>query len=207
MNMRAFTLLELLVSIAIISFSVVVLFGIVLGVIRSGESIQKGADREATMLFITYQIKRELESVYFCPGKCGVYLEEMGFFGRPYDRLIFTTLQSGLHQEIEYSFEIPEGSKEDVADMIKRVDREIGDDFFQGGYPLKILDGVKEFDVKIFANGSWHERWSPQDGPIQFIQISGAIKYGNSERRFRMFVEPMAENVLGTTGVIQRPQN
>ncbi len=206
MRAKGFTLIELLVSIVIISFSITVLFGIVLGIIRSGESIQKGVDREATLLYITYQIKRELESVYFCPNNCGIYLEEMGFFGRPYDRLIFTTLHSGLHQEIEYSFEVPKDSKEDTADMIKRIDKSLGEDLFQGGYPLKILDGVREFDVKLFANGTWHERWNPQNGPVQFIQISGAIKYGNTEKRFRLFVEPMSENILGTTGIIQKPR-
>lgn len=45
MRAKGFTLIELLVSIVIISFSITVLFGIVLGIIRSGESIQKGVDR------------------------------------------------------------------------------------------------------------------------------------------------------------------
>lgn len=202
---RAFTLLELLVSLAIVSFSVTVLFGIVLGVMRAGESIQKSTDREATLLYITYQLKRELESLYFCPHGCGVHLEEMGFFGRSYDKLIFTTLRSGLHEEIEYSFELPRESKDDTANMIKRVDRSLDGDPMQGGYPLTILEGVKEFDVKVFANGTWHERWSTQNGAVQFLQISFVIKYGNSERKLRMFVEPVAEALVGAVGVIQTP--
>lgn len=206
MRIKAFTLIELLISIAIVSFSITVLFGIVLGVMRSGETIQKGVDREATLIFITYQLKRELESVYFCPAKCGIYLEEMGFFGKPFDKLVFTTIQSGLHQEIEYSFELPEEVKDDTAYMIKRIDKKIDGDFLKGGYPLKVLDGVKEFDVKVFAGGTWHERWSPQNGPVQFIQISGAIKYGASERKFRLFVEPKAENIIGTIGILQIPR-
>lgn len=201
----AFTLIELLISIAIISFGITVLFGIVLGTLRSSETIQQSTERESTLLYIMHQLKRELESAYFCPQKCGVYLEEMGFFGRTYDRLIFTTMIAGFHEEVEYSFGIPKDVKDDTTHMVKRVDRKLDGDLLRGGYSLKILEGVREFDVKVFANGTWHERWNPNDGRIQFVQISGAIKYGNTERRFRMFVEPMAEDLFGVTGIHQRP--
>ncbi len=228
---QAFTLLELLISIFIVSIGLVALFGIVVTTLMSRSTIEEGADREVTALLIMNEMKRELESIYACP-QCSFVVEEMGFFGKPFDRLIFSTYY-GQEKEVEYRFELPRGdkSRSDTTVMLKRVGRrsrnnEVG----SGGYTLKVLDGIKEFDVRVFSGGVWHERLNLKGSAPQIIDIKMVIEYGSGDRKrgtgkvevgrgetgrgdigrgdreIRLLVEPRYEQVMGGRGVLLTPK-
>lgn len=210
--LSSFTLIEILVSIMVVSFSLAILFGIVISTLESKKIIEKGVDREVTTALVVRELKRELESLYFSGGKGGgLYVEELGYFGRPFDRLIFTTYYGGEHREIEYTFEPEEeGEDENTARMIKRVDRKLDGDIKTGGYPLEVLSGVKMFDVRIYNNGSWHERWNLPDGVPDLIEITIAVSgMGNKkitagaeaqEKVIRLFVEVGRKKLIGGKG-------
>lgn len=211
-SFASFTLIEVLISIMVVSFSLTILFGIVITTLESKKAIEKGVDREVTTALVIRELKRELESLYFSGGKGGgLYVEELGYFGRPFDRLIFTTYYGGEHREIEYTFEPEEEGEGNTARMIKRVDRDLDGDIKTGGYPLEILSGVKMFDVRIFNNGSWHERWNLGDGIPDFIEITLAVSgvagkkklisgEESSEKVIRLFVEVGRKNLIGGKG-------
>ena len=210
-SFASFTLIEVLVSIMVVSFSLAILFGIVITTLESKKMIEEGVDREVTTALVVRELKRELESLYFSGGKGGgLYVEELGYFGRPFDRLIFTTYYGGEHREIEYTFEPEEEGEENTARMIKRVDRNLDGDIKTGGYPLEVLSGVKMFDVRIFNNGSWHERWDLPDGVPDLIEITIAVSgIGKKnltagaeaqEKVIRLFVEVGRKKLIGGKG-------
>ncbi len=202
---RSFTLIELIVSILVVSIGLVVLFGIVLGTIRTRETIEKNSEREVSVLFVINELRKEIESLIACP-KCRFILEEQGFFGRPFDRLMFVTYYGGDVREIEYFFEMEEsgdGVAGNTCRMIKRVNKNLNIE--HGGYSLQILDGIKEFNVRVFADGMWHERWSGVGMIPKFLEISLVFKYGQGERELRFFVEPKSEEILGGVGTIIKP--
>lgn len=201
---RAFTLVEVLVSIFIVSFSLAVLFGIVINTLNSREFIEKGADREVSVLFVMNELKREIESLYYCGIKCGFILQEVGYFGRPFDDIAFTTYYGG-HKEIEYFFEPEKGS--DTAVMFKRVDLKLDGDLKSGGVAVKVVEGIKTFDVRVFGDKGWQERWNQQDGVPKFLEINAEFKYGRDKtRKLRMIVEVRHKDIIGGKGVIITPQ-
>jgi hypothetical protein len=200
----------------VVSFSLTILFGIVVATLQSRKSIEEGVDREVTATFLVRELKREFESLYFSGGKGGgLFIEEMGYFGKPLDHIIFTTYYGGGHREIEYRFEPEEGTS-NTARMIKRVDRNLDGDIKSGGYPLEVMRGVKMFDVRVFAKGSWHERWNPSDGLPDLIEINMIVegissslatakstdttKSREKDKSVRIFIEVRGKQIIGEKG-------
>jgi len=198
-----FTLIEVIVSVFLVSFGIVVLFGVVFSMLNYRDFIEKSADRESTAIYVLNELKREFESVYYCKG-CGFILQEMGFFGRPFDGIIFTTYYGGAHKEIEYVFEQEKGKE--TARLLKRIDNKLDGDLKRGGFFVPILEGIKSFDVKAFGDKGWQERWDQTDGIPKFIEINLSVEYGKGkERSFRIFVEPKHKDIIGGKGVLVTP--
>jgi hypothetical protein len=198
-----FTLIEVIVSVFLVSFGIVVLFGVVFSMLNYRDFIEKSADRESTAIYVLNELKREFESVYSCKG-CGFILQEMGFFGRPFDNIIFTTYYGGTHKEIEYVFEQEKGKE--TARLLKRIDNKLDGDLRRGGFFVPILEGIRSFDVKAFGDKGWQERWDQADGIPKFIEINLSVEYGKGkERNFRIFVEPKHKDVIGGKGVLITP--
>jgi type II secretory pathway component PulJ len=201
--LKGFTLIEVIVSVFLVSFGIVVLFGILFSMINYRDVIEKSADREATAIYVLNEFRREFESLYYCT-KCGFILQEMGFFGKPFDSVIFTTYYGGTHKEIEYVFEQEKGKE--TARLLKRIDNKLDGDLKRGGFFVPILEGIKSFDVKAFGDKGWQERWDQQDGIPKFIEVNLSLEYGkNKERNFRIFVEPRHKDIIGGRGVLITP--
>ena len=174
----SFTLIELLISLAAFSFILVTLF---LGITTSYESklrAGKLSKTYSTAWTVLNTMKKEMESIYYSRGTAGFILEEGGYFGNVYDRIIFTTLFKG-HEEVEYFIE-PDTEKA-TGILKKRLDKKIDGNLRTGGLSLPIIENVTKFDVRVFDGNLWYERWDEQNGTPEVIEIKLEVKEGGEK--------------------------
>jgi general secretion pathway protein J len=201
-----FTLLEVLIALAITSFIVTALYGTFFLSQKAIDSIDDSLIRLQEARTVVDNLKRELESAYHLSGsEYPVFrLEDRDFYGRSASRITFTTfspLTAGL-AKISYNLEENDGKlmlKKSISSAFpsktKTKDMELAEDIHSFSIEVKFKDKwVKTWDSKT-TNGI------PEDVRIA-ITFFTENKDAKKEGEETVSVFDVAKPMIGKTNVL-----
>jgi general secretion pathway protein J len=170
-----FTLIEVLISISILAFITLLLYGAFAALKRSKDGLARVQDRQREARMAMARITRELQSAYLsahAPLNQAMLVQKTQFKGErgtPADRLDFTAfanrrLDRNTHvsDQCELSYygdSNPDGSG--TIDLVRRVDTEIDLEPDKGGKVEVLATDIDLFNLEYMdaMSGQWQETW------------------------------------------------
>jgi general secretion pathway protein J len=172
---RGFTLLEVLISIAILAAITSLLFGAFSALKRSKDGLSRVQDRQREGRLAMARITRELQSAYLSahmPLNQALLVQKTIFKserGTPADRLDFTAFanrrldkNSHVSDQCELSyFGSPNPDGSGTTDLVRRIDTELDLDPTRGGKIEVLATDIDLFDLQYLdaQTGQWQESW------------------------------------------------
>ena len=198
----AFTLLEVILAVALCALIMSLIYGVVISTIHASEQIEQitqGSEVGPAIL----SLMREDLGAAFLPGKDQDYFVGQSRAGR--DRLDFVSSspvyaaesagsEPKIHSVSEIGYQVKE-SREDGLVLYRRVDPFVDAEPLRGGR-LIALAPVTSFKVTYFENGAWVDSWASSKHENQLpssIKIELKMKLPDSAAK-----EGVAEKTFST---------
>jgi general secretion pathway protein J len=220
---RGFTLVEVLISIAILAAITALLFGAFSSLKRSKDGLSRLQDRQREARMAMSRITRELQSAYLSahmPLNQALLVQKTIFKserGTPADRLDFTAFanqrldrDSHVSDQCELSYygsPNPDGSGS--IDLVRRVDSTIDLEPTRGGKVEVLATDIDLFDLQYLdaQTGQWQESWDtsqttgqPDRLPLQvrviLVMNGGARASADRSRGTIRLVTKVGLNIL-----------
>lgn len=172
---RGFTLVELLVAIAILSFISVLIYNAFASMKRSREGVERLQDRYREGRLAMARITRELQSAYIslhAPILASLLVQRTAFIGTtgtPADRLDFASFSnrrldrnSHVSDQCELSyFGSPNPEQPGITDLARRVSTTLDLDPKKGGRVEVMATDIDLFDLQYLdpLTGNWLDTW------------------------------------------------
>lgn len=170
-----FTLIEVIISIAILAAITSLLFGAFAALKRSKDGLSRVQDRQREARLAMARITRELQSAYLSahmPLNQALLVQKTIFKserGTPADRLNFTAfankrLDKNAHVsdqcELSY-FGSPNPDGSGTTDLVRRIDTELDLEPDKGGKVEVLATDIDLFDLEYLdaQSGEWQESW------------------------------------------------
>jgi general secretion pathway protein J len=174
-SVRGFTLLELLIAIAILASISLIIYGAFAGMKNTRDGLQRVSDRYREGRIAMSRISQELQSAYLSahmPINAQLAVVQTAFIGTrgtPADRVDFNSfayrrLDRDAHEsdqaEISY-FGASDPKKEGVTDLVRRVSPRLDLDPQKGGRVEVLATDIDLFDLQYLdaLTGQWTETW------------------------------------------------
>lgn len=170
-----FTLIEVLISIAILAAITSLLFGAFSALKRSKDGLSRVQDRQREARLAMARITRELQSAYLSahmPLNQALLVQKTIFKGErgtPADRVDFTAFankrldkNSHVSDQCELSyFGSPNPDGSGTTDLVRRIDTEIDLEPTKGGKIEVLATDIDLFDLQYLdaQTGQWQETW------------------------------------------------
>jgi general secretion pathway protein J len=180
---RGFTLIELMIAIAIMSAMLAALYGSFLladrALVQVGESSLK---LQESCAFVD-TLKRELESVRYSPDNsfCVFKMNDRDFYGRQASSLTMTTttpLMKGL-AKINYAIEERDGSLVITKSMVSAFSREAEEN------RVDLVEDIESFTLQAKYQDTWVKTWDSslsKDAPAEVkITLTMRMKSNKEE--------------------------
>lgn len=187
---RGMTLLEVLVSIAIVAMIGTLLYGAFHGMSRSQTNMSEVNDRHHQGRAALARMARELSAAFLSAHEpFGAQLgsqqlvRQTAFIGsddRPADRLDFTSfshrrLRADAHEsdQNELSYFAARDPDSDNLDLVRRESKYIDDDPAHGGIVQVLAEDIAGFDVSFLdpLTGEWVETWDSTQPAAQLGRL------------------------------------
>ena len=207
--LRGFTLLEVLISIAILAFITSLLFGAFSALKRSKDGLSRVQDRQREGRLAMARMTRELQSAYLSahiPLNQQLMVQKTifkGDHGTPADRVDFTAFankrldkNSHVSDQCELSyFGSPNPDGSNTLDLVRRIDTTIDLEPTKGGRIEVLATDIDMFDLKFLdaQTGQWQETWDttqttgqPDRLPMQvriILVLNGGARSGAERGR------------------------
>ncbi len=206
---RGFTLIEVLISIAILAAITSLLFGAFSALKRSKDGLSRVQDRQREARLAMARITRELQSAYLSahmPLNQALLIQKTVFKserGTPADRLDFTAFanrrldkNSHVSDQCELSYfggSNPDGSG--TTDLLRRIDTQLDLEPDKGGKVEVLATDIDLFDLQYLdaQTGQWQESWDttqstgqPDRLPLQvrvILVLNGGARPGGDRSR------------------------
>ena len=172
---RGFTLIEVIISIAILAAITSLLFGAFSALKRSKDGLSRVQDRQREARLAMARITRELQSAYLSahiPLNQALQVQKTIFKserGTPADRLDFTAFanrrldkNSHVSDQCELSyFGMPNPDGSGTTDLVRRIDTELDLDPTRCGKIEVLATDIDLFDLQYLdaQTGQWQESW------------------------------------------------
>jgi general secretion pathway protein J len=174
-GLLGFTLIEVVISISILAFITMLLYGAFAALKRSKDGLARVQDRQREARLAMARITRELQSAYLsahAPLNQAMIQQKTQFKGErgtPADRLDFTAfanrrLDRNTHvsDQCELSYygdASPDGSGQ--TDLVRRVDTELDLEPGKGGRVEVLATDIDLFNLEYLdaLSGQWQETW------------------------------------------------
>lgn len=206
---RGFTLIEVLISIAILAAITSLLFGAFSALKRSKDGLSRVQDRQREGRLAMARITRELQSAYLSahiPLNQALLVQKTIFKserGTPADRLDFTAFanrrldrNSHVSDQCELAyFGSPNPDGSGTTDLVRRVDTELDLEPTKGGKVEVLATDIDLFDLQYLdaTTGQWQESWDttqstgqPDRLPLQvrvILVLNGGARSGSDRSR------------------------
>lgn len=174
-RLLGFTLIEVLISIAILASITSLLYGAFGALKRSKDGLSRVQDRQREARLAMARISRELQSAYLsahAPLNQALTVQKTQFKGErgtPADRLDFTAFahrrldrNSHVSDQCELSYygdPSPDGSGQ--TDLVRRIDTDLDLEPGKGGKVEVLATDIDLFNLEYLdaLSGEWQERW------------------------------------------------
>ncbi len=192
---RGFTLLELLVALALLVIIAAAVYGSYFSVIRGRDSALAGMEslRETTVTLAL--LRKEISSALFRSGDKRLFfvVEDRDQFGKPASNLSFTTLgmtrsgdtPSSDLRAVRYQTREKEGKL-----LLARSEKELFFDIDPQFYPQ--MEELEGFLVECYDSGKWVRSWDTALNARlpEAVRITLTVKDGDKSISYRTFVRP-----------------
>ena len=172
---RGLTLVEVLVSVAILAMIATLIYGTFDGLSRAKKGEAQRGDRARQARAALDRIAREMQSSYLSMHNPGVPILQtrvtayMARNGSPYDRVDFTAFahlrtereaKESDQAEISY-FALPDPDKDGKTDLVRREQTPPDMDPQRGGIVSVLCEDIESFDLRFFdpLTAQWIENW------------------------------------------------
>ena len=171
---RAFTLLELLVAVAVLSFITMLLYGAFSGMKRTRDGLARVQDRYREGRIGLGRIVRDLESAYLSghqPFNQGIVVQKTAFIGKtgtPGDRIDFNAFSnirrdrdSHVSDQIEVSYFSSESLDGSSTDLVRRTSEYPDEKPETGGRIDVLATDIDLFDLEYLdpTTSQWVDTW------------------------------------------------
>ncbi len=186
---HGFTLIEVLVAIAIISLIALLIYSAFAGMSRSRKNMLSVSGRYQAGRAAMQRIARELSSAYMSGHKNFMRLQnqpQTGMIakkGRP-DHIDFTAfahqrLQENRHEsdQSEIGYFCTRNRASGAFDLERRAARAIDSDLTRGGLVETLVEGVDEFELRYFdrVTNEWQESWDSTQPASQYGRLPSQV--------------------------------
>jgi general secretion pathway protein J len=204
-----FTLIEVIISIAILTAITSLLFGAFSALKRSKDGLSRVQDRQREARLAMARITRELQSAYLSahmPLNQALLVQKTIFKserGTPADRVDFTAFanhrldkNSHVSDQCELSyFGSPNPDGSGTTDLVRRIDTEIDLEPTKGGKVEVLATDIDLFDLQYLdaQTGQWQESWDTTQVtgqadrlPLQvrvILVLNGGVRSGADRSR------------------------
>jgi general secretion pathway protein J len=184
---RGFTLLEVLISIAILAMITSLLFGAFSALKRSKDGLTRLQDRQREGRLAMARMTRELQSAYLSahmPINTALLVQKTIFKGErgtPADRVDFTAFanarlerDSHVSDQCELSYYgSPNPDRSGTNDLVRRIDSSIDLDPTKGGKVEVLATDIDLFDLQYLdaQTGQWLEGWDTTQATGQLDRL------------------------------------
>jgi len=194
---RGFTLLELLIALALLSILSSAIYGTYFSLMRGRESATAGMESRRELRVTLDMLRRELSSVLYnrTNKRLHFVVEDRDIFGKPASTLDFTTIT------------VPSGSVLPTSDMVilryQPVEREkekkivLGrqvKDVFTTEDPVRYpqMEEVEGFLVECYDGGKWVKSWDTaiNMGLPKSVRVTVRVREGGKTVDFFTFATP-----------------
>ncbi len=190
-----FTLLELLVALALLVIIAAAVYGSYFTVIRGRDSATAGMESLRETAATLAQLRREISSALYRSGdkRLSFVVEDRDQFGKPASNLTFTTLgmtrsgdlPSSDLREVSYRPREKEGKL-----LLARSEKELFFRMEPQQYPQ--MEELEGFLVECDDNGKWVRSWDTTlNGKLpDAVRITLTVKEGEKTLSYRAFIRP-----------------
>jgi type II secretion system protein J len=176
--MKGFTLLEILVSVAIASIIMAALYGAYTSNVEAIQTARQGGAMFQTARIALDRVSKDMKSAFLktgLPGKSsqtGMICEDQEIDGRPADRIDFTSLahvrqtERGLRTDLcEIGYYLETDSDDETLVLYRRDTGIVDDDLTEGGRAFELARMVTGFNL-VFRNtiGEDLDEWNTLEG-------------------------------------------
>ena len=171
---RGFTLLEVMVSVSIISLIGVLIYGAFTGMHKSRSNVTSIADRYQQGRQAIDRMSRELVAAYISnhkPTTQNNAVRQTAFLGSDRssgDRIDFSAFagqrlsrDSHVSDQAEISYFVTDNPDTGGRDLVRRISRHVDDDVTRGGLVQVMAENVEAFDVAYLdpTTNEWTTAW------------------------------------------------
>lgn len=189
-SQRGFTLLEVMVSVGIISLIGVLIYGAFMGMSRSKNSMAHIADRYQQGRQSIERMSRELSAAFISNHKPITQtqtIRQTAFIGKDGasgDRIDFTAFanqrlaaDSHTSDQAEISFFVATDPDTGNNDLVRRISRVIDDDMTRGGIVQVLAENIESFDVKYLdpVTNEWVDDWDSTQAAGQLGRLPAQV--------------------------------
>lgn len=188
---RGLTLVEVLVSVAILAMIATLIYGVFDSLSRGKKGEAERGDRARQARGALDRIARELTSAYLTLHTPPPSLQTrvVAFVGKnasPYDRVDFASFahwrvdkdsKESDQAEIGF-FALPDPDKDDKVDLVRREQSPPDQDPQRGGVVSVLCENVESFDLRYFdpTTGQWLETWDTTQATAQQNRLPLEVK-------------------------------
>ena len=190
-----FTLLEILIALALLGVLAGALYGTYFSLIKGRESAIAGMEARRELRTTLDLLRRELNSALYSRNNKRLHfsVENRDIFGKPASRLAFTSIappQAGgliISDQLELKYEIVEQDKQMILTRQAK-------DLFHGGeaarYPQ--MENIEGFLVECQNGDKWVKVWDTaiNSGLPQAIRITVTVKDGDKTADYTLLATP-----------------
>lgn len=174
MKRRAFTLIEMMVAVALMAMVLAMVGGIFLSVINTREKVQESLDKDKAGYGVLATIRRDLTGVYaYALGGAAFLGEDEDDGSQPADRLHFVTTADVAQSEdgvkprlVEVGYRVEKSQNADSQELVlyRRAGPLEGPPL-RGGTYTGLYVGVHSFDIKYYdkEDEDWKDEWRLPD--------------------------------------------
>lgn len=183
---RGFSLLEVMVAVAVISLVAMLIYGAFVGMARSRKNMVTVSERHQQARQALTRMARELTAAYISthrPFTQVSYIQETGFQGSS-TRVDFTAFANIRFQanerasdQAEIGYFLSPNPDTGGTDLVRRLDRTIDDDATRGGVIQVMAENVVSLQLSYLdpLTNEWTDDWNSTQGAGQLNRVPSQV--------------------------------